>query len=270
VPDSQTWDIGGPDVLEYGDMMRVYAEVAGLYKRRMIVLPFLTPTIASLWVGAVTPIPSALARPLVESLECDAVMRNHDIDSIIKRPPGGLTSYRRAVAVALNRADQGLPDATWQSLDSEPGEPLPSDPDWAGEIIYTDVQTAATAATPDDVWNAVESAANGGRWYSFPIAPRRHRPGLRWRRVVESEPGAILRLQAQVRSPGRAWLEVTVTPQLRGGSRYTQRALLYPRGLAGRVYWFVLRPLHFAALRALARNVADAATRRTSVEAPAP
>ena len=104
VPSSRTWDIGGPDVLEYGAMMRVYAEVAGLRKRRLIVLPFLTPTIASLWVGAVTPIPSGLARPLIESLECDAVMRDFDINKIIEPPPGGLIGYRSAVESALNRA----------------------------------------------------------------------------------------------------------------------------------------------------------------------
>ena len=165
MPSSRTWDIGGPDVLEYGDMMRVYAEVAGLRKRYLIVLPFLTPTIASLWVGTVTPIPPGLARPLIESLECDAVMRDSDIDTIIEPPPGGLTGYRRAVALALNRAVRGLPDATWASLESEPAEPLPSDPDWAGEIVYTDVRTAVTAARPDDVWKAAETAANGsGRW----------------------------------------------------------------------------------------------------------
>ena len=119
-----------------------------MHKRYLIVLPFLTPTIASLWVGTVTPIPPGLARPLIESLECDAVMRNFDIDTIIEPPPGGLTGYRRAVALALNRATHGFPDATWASLQSEPAEALPSDPDWAGEIVYTDVRTAATIAHP--------------------------------------------------------------------------------------------------------------------------
>ena len=101
VPSSRTWDIGGPDVMEYGDAMQAYADVAGLRRRIIVVLPFLTPTIASWWVGLVTPIPSGLARPLVESLECDAVMRNHDIDEIIPPPEGGLTGYRAAVAEAL-------------------------------------------------------------------------------------------------------------------------------------------------------------------------
>lgn len=103
IPSSRTWDVGCPDVMEYGDAMQGYAKVAGLRRRLIVVLPFLTPTIASWWVGLVTPIPSGLARPLVESLECDAVMRNHDIDDIIARPEGGLTGYQDSVAQALEQ-----------------------------------------------------------------------------------------------------------------------------------------------------------------------
>ena len=101
VPESRTWDVGGPDVMEYGEAMQGYAYVAGLRKRVIIVLPLLTPSIASWWVGLVTPIPSGLARPLVESLHCDAVRREHDIDAIIPDPPGGLTPYRKSVESAL-------------------------------------------------------------------------------------------------------------------------------------------------------------------------
>ncbi|BBY19491.1 NAD(P)H-binding protein [Mycolicibacterium litorale] len=115
VPSSRTWDIGGPDVLEYGEAMQVYAEEAGLRRRFLVVVPGLTPTIASWWVGLVTPMPAGLARPLVESLECDAVMGDHAIDSVIRPPEKGLTPYREAVAAALRQ------------------EPLPSDPEWAGK-----------------------------------------------------------------------------------------------------------------------------------------
>lgn len=103
VPQSRTWDIGGPDAMEYGEAMQIYADVAGLRRRIIVVLPFLTPTIASLWVGLVTPIPSGLARPLVESLECDAVMHEHDIDGVIAPPENGLTGYRDAVREALQQ-----------------------------------------------------------------------------------------------------------------------------------------------------------------------
>ncbi|HEX2400796.1 MAG TPA: NAD(P)H-binding protein [Mycobacterium sp.] len=114
VPASRTWDIGGPDVLEYGDALQIYAEEAGLRRRLIVALPWLTPTIASLWVGLVTPMPSGLARPLIESLECDAVRTEHDIDTFITPPANGLSAYRDAVARALKHG------------------PLPTDPDWAG------------------------------------------------------------------------------------------------------------------------------------------
>jgi uncharacterized protein YbjT (DUF2867 family) len=114
VSSSRTWDIGGPDVMEYGEAMQIYAQEAGLRRRWIIALPGLTPTIASLWVGLVTPMPAGLARPLIESLECDAVVGNSDIDTVIGPPPNGLTGYRDAVAKALRRG------------------PLPSDPNWAG------------------------------------------------------------------------------------------------------------------------------------------
>ncbi|CAA0078678.1 3 beta-hydroxysteroid dehydrogenase/Delta 5--_4-isomerase [Mycolicibacterium vanbaalenii] len=101
VPRSRTWDVGGPDVLEYGEAMQVYADVAGLSRRLIVAIPFLTPAIASWWVGLVTPIPLGLARPLVASLECDAIALEHDIDTVIPPPATGLTGYRDSVSLAL-------------------------------------------------------------------------------------------------------------------------------------------------------------------------
>jgi hypothetical protein len=164
VPTSRTWDIGGPDVLEYGEMMQIYAQIAGLRRRFIIVLPFLTPTIASWWVGLVTPIPSGLARPLVESLHCNAVMAEHDIDDVIAPPSSGLTSYPKAVMLALERIANGQVETSWTV--AEPSDPLPSDPLWAGEIAYTNSGSQWTPATP--VSYGMSSTANrfetGGEW----------------------------------------------------------------------------------------------------------
>ena len=107
VPESRTWDVGGPDVMEYGDAMQTYADVAGLRRRVMVVLPFLTPTIASHWVGLVTPIKAGLARPLVESLECVAICHEHDIDAGIPPPAAGVSSYRDSVVAALKEDHTG-------------------------------------------------------------------------------------------------------------------------------------------------------------------
>ena len=236
VPESRTWDIGGPDVLEYGDMMQIYAQVAGLRHRHILVLPVLTPRIAALWVGFVTPIPSGLARPLVESLHCDAVMNNHDIDTIIEPPDGGLTPYRRSVSLALARIARGDVETTWNTGTAAN---LPSDPDWAGEVVYTDTRSRHTSANPEQLWKAVER--------SIPA---------NWR-VEEREHGRILKLRADRRGPGDRWLEMRITPE-GNGSRYEQQAIFYPRGLLGRVYWFAGRPLQAMALDRRVRRVTSA------------
>ncbi|NBQ41408.1 MAG: NAD-dependent epimerase/dehydratase family protein, partial [Mycobacteriaceae bacterium] len=181
VPESRAWDIGGPDVLEYGEMMQIYAEVAGLRRRHILVLPVLTPRIASLWVGLVTPIPPGLARPLVESLHCDAVMDNHDIDTIVPPPEGGLTPYRRSVSLALARIARGEVETTWNTGTAAH---LPSDPEWAGEVVYTDTRSQHTSASPEQLWRAVESSVPPG-----------------WR-VEERESGRVLKLRAANRGPG--------------------------------------------------------------------
>ena len=235
VPESREWDIGGPDVLEYGDMMQVYAEVAGLHPRRILVLPVLTPRIASLWVGLVTTIPAGLARPLVESLHCDAVMSNHDIDTIIPPPEGGLTPYRRSVSLALARIARGEVETTWNTGTAAQ---LPSDPEWAGEVVYTDTRALHTTANPDQLWKAVES--------SLP----KH-----WK-VEEREPG-LLKLRSARSGPGDRWLEVRITPE-GTGSRYEQRAIFYPRGLVGRAYWYAGRPLQAVALDRRVKKVTSA------------
>lgn len=226
VPKSREWDIGGPDVLEYGDMMQTYAEVAGLHPRRILVLPVLTPRIAALWVGLVTPIPSGLARPLVESLHCDAVMDNHDIDTIIPPPAGGLTPYKRSVELALERIARGNVETTWNTGTAALA---PSDPEWAGEVVYTDTRSRRTSASPEQLWKAIEGSVPE-HW-----------------RVEEREQGRVLKLHAERGAAGDRWLEMRITPE-GNGSRYEQRAIFYPRGLLGRVYWYAGRPLQAVAL----------------------
>jgi uncharacterized protein YbjT (DUF2867 family) len=236
VPESRTWDIGGPDILEYGEMMQIYAEVAGLRPRRILVLPVLTPRIAALWVGLVTPIPSGLARPLVESLHCDAVMANHDIDTIIAPPEGGLTPYKRSVSLALARIARGEIETTWNTGTAALA---PSDPEWAGEVVYTDIRSRHIPASPERLWKAVESSVPD-HW-----------------QVEERETGRVLKLRADRRGPGERWLEMRITPE-GNGSRYEQRAIFYPRGLFGRVYWYAGRPLQAVALDRRVRRVTSA------------
>ena len=231
VPTSRTWDIGGPDVLEYGDVMQIYAQVAGLPRRRMIVLPYLTPGVASRWVRTVTPIRGSIARPLIESLECDAVCRNNDVDSIIAPPPGGLHGYRDAVRLTLERVERGDDQLDWSmaSAETAAAEPLPSDPDWSGEELFRTTERTNVVGDPQQIWEQLSDKVSDD-----------------WE-PVEEKPGELLHLRSRRRLPGRAFLTYrlrTVGPTIDVDA--TQ--LFYPRGLAGLLYWRLGTPLRTAGL----------------------
>ncbi|MFD5215907.1 SDR family oxidoreductase [Microbacterium sp. NPDC058345] len=277
---NRTVDIGGPDVLRYGQMMNGYAVEAGLPQRGIAALPVLTPRLASLWVGLVTPVPQQIARPLVESLQHPCVMADHDVDRIIPRPPDGLTGYREAVRMALGRIAIDDVETSWvdASVDRAPSDPLPSDPDWAGRTVFTDHRRRRTVADPDAVWAAIVQIGGVNGWYSAPLLwalrgwadriiggvglqrGRRTRSHLRqgdavdvWR-VEAVQPGRLLRLRAEMRVPGSAWLELGVTPSATG-AEYRQRAVFFPRGLSGRLYWLAMLPFHGLIFRGMARRI---------------
>lgn len=246
---SRTYDIGGPDVLRYGEMMQIYAEVAGLRRRRILVLPVLTPKLAGLWIGLVTPVPLGIGRALIESLSTDAVAGEHDIDAVIAAPPGGTTGYRHAVELALRQPDPAEPENTWAGA---PSDLLPSDPGWAGRALYTDVRSAECAVPVDEVWNTVEKRIDKAA-RAFPLGPG----DGRWRVEKKAAP-QFLRLRAQTRAPGGVWLEWRLEPVGENRTRVHQRAVYTPKGLAGQLYWYALRPLHRAGLAATLRDVTGA------------
>ena len=130
----RTIDVGGPDVLTYGQMMRIYAEEADLRPRLMVPVPVLTPKLSSLWMGLVTPIEPGLAKPLVESLRCEAIVQVDDADEALGPPPGGRTSYREALREALRVPHGPAHPPLWEGADplNDPATLLPSDADWAG------------------------------------------------------------------------------------------------------------------------------------------
>lgn len=132
--DSRTIDIGGPDVLTYGEMMQVFADEAGLHRRVMVPVPALTPALSALWSGLVTPLPRGLAGPLIGSLRSEAVVHRDDADSVLGVPPGGRVVYREAVRRALRVPIGPRNPASWSEADplGDPATQLPSDADWAG------------------------------------------------------------------------------------------------------------------------------------------
>ncbi|AOW94136.1 NAD(P)-dependent oxidoreductase [Rhodococcus sp. WMMA185] len=289
LPRSRTYDIGGPDVIRYGEMMQIYAEIAGLGRRRILVLPVLTPKLAGLWIGLVTPIPPSLGRALIESLRDDAVASEHDIDEIIPPPKEGLTAYREAVRLALWRTDNGDVETSWAGASpvDAPSQPLPSDPHWAGEVVYTDEHTKECDADAATLWSVVESIGGENGWYSSPLAwsirgwldrvvggvglarGRRNQKQLNtgdpldfWR-VERIDRGTLLRLRAEMRLPGAAWLEWRVHAVGAGRSRLDQRAIFFPKGLAGRIYWYSILPFHGIIFKGMLENITGCAARQT-------
>jgi len=303
---NRTFDIGGPDVLRYGQMMNGYALEAGLKQRPIASLPVFTPWLASQWVNLVTPIPRALAVPIIASLQYDCVVREHDIDDYIPKPEGGLTGYRRSVSLALGKERAGEVETSWQdsSVYGAPSDPLPSDPQWSGHTVFTDLREKQTTASPAELWRIIEGIGGENGWYSFPLAwaargwmdkvvggvgLRRGRrnatrlgigEALDFWRVEELDRGRFLRLRAEMRVPGPAWLELTVTPasELSGsegaspdapGSLYRQRAVFFPKGLGGRLYWFAILPFHGVIFAGMARRITLAAEKNTAAAAQA-
>ncbi|PWK90647.1 uncharacterized protein YbjT (DUF2867 family) [Lentzea atacamensis] len=279
---NRTFDVGGPDVLTYLEMMLRYARVAGLPKRRVLPVPVLTPGLSSHWVNLVTPVPRSIAKPLIESLVHEVVCREHDIRELL---PGENVGYDKAVELALTKSRDADVETRWSgaSTPGAPSEPLPTDPDWSGGSVYTDERERRTEATPERLWEVVEGIGGERGWYSFPLAwairgwldrlvggvglrrgrrdPHRLHVGeaLDFWRVEEVERGRLLRLRAEMKVPGKAWLELRVAEGERGGSTYRQRAVFVPKGLAGHLYWAVVWPFHGVVFGGTVRNIANEA-----------
>ncbi|REJ05149.1 DUF2867 domain-containing protein [Microbacterium bovistercoris] len=293
-------DIGGPDVLRYGQMMNGYAVEAGLPQRAIAALPVLTPGLASHWVNLVTPVPRAIARPLVASLQNECIVKDHAVDEIIPPPEGGLTPYRRAVALALGRAAADSVETSWKDAEvsGAPSDPLPSDPDWAGRTVFTDERSLETSAPVPNLWAVILGIGGENGWYSSGFLwavrgwmdrlvggvglarGRRSRSTLTvgdaldfWRVEAVQPPDVggegLLRLRAEMKVPGAAWLELRARPSAIG-STYEQRAVFFPRGLTGRLYWFAVLPFHGLIFSGMAARITAAAEGRETAESAPP
>jgi len=283
---NRSFDIGGPDVLTYAEMMQRYARVVGLPRRTLLPVRALAPGLSAHWVGLVTPVPGSIARPLVASLLHEAICHEHDIAEFVPDPPGHpLTGVDLAMTLALRKIQDGEVETRWAnaSLYGAPSDPLPSDPDWCGGTVYTDDRARPVAAEPRRLWRVIEAIGGEHGWHSFPLAwwvrgwldravggvglrrgrrdPHRLQVGeaLDFWRVEEIIPGELLRLRAEMKLPGRAWLEMRVTRDEQGRTRFEQRAVFLPRGLAGHAYWWSVAPLHVLVFGGMARNIVRAA-----------
>jgi uncharacterized protein YbjT (DUF2867 family) len=287
---NRTFDIGGTEVLTYHQMMTRYAKVAELPPRRVLQLPYLTPRLSSHWVNLVTPVPKAIAVPLIDSLVHEVVCREQDILEYVPDPPEGRIGYDRAVALALARINNGDVETRWSDAAGPAADPLPTDPRWSGGSVFLDERERDCDADPDALWEVVTGIGGERGWYSFPLAwsvrgwmdrlvggaglrrgrrdPNHLHTGdaLDWWRVerIDDENGErLLRLRAEMKVPGRAWLELSVGP----GAHYRQRAVFLPRGLAGHLYWWAVAPFHGIVFGGMVRNITRTAERRSAARA---
>ena len=279
----QILEVGGPDVLTYRDMMDRYAAAAGLRRRLIIPVPILTPRLSSHWVNLVTPLPYVLARPLVDSLINDVVVRpDRDIGRLVDHTPYTLDqAIERALAVV---GDLQL-KTSWMDSARTTGAavPMKQDPEWAGGTIYEAIQEVTSTATPEALFSTVTGVGGERGWYAANVLwtlrglldkliggvgmrrGRRHPDELRvgdaldFFRVDAYEEPTLLRLRAEMKVPGGAWLEWRIIDDGSGGTRLRQRARFHPRGVAGRAYWWVLLPIHKVIWKQLAERLAHTA-----------
>ena len=280
---SGSFDIGGPDVFSYKTMMQKYAEGAGLRKRIIVPVPVMTPKLSSGWVGLVTPVPYTLARRLVASLKNEVVVGDDRIRKLIPDPEGGLTTFKRAVELALVRIKDNQVETRWSdaSIPWTPSDPLPTDPQWAGGSVYKDVRKLDSKDALDVVWKRIE-AIGGDNGYSTAtwawelrgladkvtggVGLRRGRrdpdhlqvgDALDFWRVEKVDRPKTLRLRAEMRMPGLAWLEFVVEPDAKtGGCKITQTATYAPKGLMGHLYWWSVWPMHGIVFPSMIRHIA--------------
>jgi hypothetical protein len=241
-------------------MMQLLARLLGLRRRLIIPVPFFTPKLSSLWIHLITPLSSAIARPLAEGLRNRVVVQRDDAQRLM---PHRCRTIEEAMASAVQRVESGTVETAWTDAG-----PIAGDPEWAGGAVLEDRRERVTTRPPAAVWAAV-SAIGGDRgyyaadwlWWLRGVLDRLiGGPGLRrgrrnptelhlgdvvdfWR-VSALEPGRRLELTAEMLVPGTAILRFELTPEGAQGTRVTQTARFRPRGLLGLAYWYAIAPLH--------------------------
>ena len=281
-------EIGGPDQVSYGELMREYARQRGL-RRLMIPVPLLTPRLSSLWLGLVTPLYARVGRKLVDSLRHPTVVRDASAQGLFPIRPVGV---REAMARALRNEDSSFVLTRWSdALSAAANAPRP----WGGTRLgnrLVDSRSMPVATSPAKVFAAVEQIGGAMGWHYANWLwtlrgwldllmggvgmrrgrrdPARLRAGdtLDCWRVESIQPGQRLRLVAEMKLPGRAWLEFEVEPDGHG-ARLRQTATFDPLGLWGLAYWYGVWPLHQPVFAGMLRGLAQAAGRNGRINSVA-
>ncbi len=274
--ESRVFEIGGAEEVSYADLMKEYARQVGL-RRIIIPVPVLTPGLSSLWLNLVTPLFARVGRRLIESISAPSVVRD---TSALRAFPVRPVGVRTAIEQALRNEDREFAQTHWTDAVSSA---MP--PQWGGVVLgsrIVDVRTADVPVPPEKAFAPVRRIGGKTGWYygnslwrlrGFADRllggvgmnrSRRDPEALRlgdvvdcWR-VEQYDPPHMLRLAAEMKLPGRAWLQFEVT-RLEQGSRICQSAVFDPHGLGGLVYWYALYPVHQLVFAGMLRGMVRAA-----------
>jgi hypothetical protein len=236
-------------------------------------------------VGLVTPVPGSIAKPLVRSLINEVICSESDIKKYLPDPTDGLTNFDKAVDLALMRVRDAQVSTRWSSasIPGVPSEPMPSDPKWSGGSLYEDLREIEIDTNAHEVWKVVEGIGGEHGYFTLDwaweirglmdravggVGLRRGRRDpnslhvgetLDFWRVEERIPDNLLRLRAEMKMPGKAWLEFRIEKINENKSKLTQRAIFYPKGLAGHAYWWSIIPFHGLVFPGMCKNIAKVA-----------
>ena len=271
LPGNLTVEIGGRDVTSYVGIMREFARQRKL-RRWIMPVPFLSPSLSSRWLTLITPVYAPIGRCLIESVRNPSVVESTLAGELFDVRPMGI---ERAIERALANEDRPNPESRWS--DARPAVcdvPLAPARDW-----LVNEQTIRVPLAPDQAFAPIRKIGGQTGWYfgdllwrirglidltAGGVGMRRGRPDpetplegstLDFWRVERYEPGRRLRLAAEMRLPGRAWLEFRAEPD-GSATLLTQIAQFEPRGLAGLLYWYLLWPVHQVMFRGMLRRIA--------------
>ncbi|HSR42224.1 MAG TPA: SDR family oxidoreductase [Longimicrobiales bacterium] len=278
---SEVVEIGAREAVTYGDLMREYARQRGL-RRLMIPVPVLTPRLSGLWLGLVTPVYARVGRELIEGLRNRTVADLRRARELFDVEP---RSVSEAIERALAREDREFAETRWSDArSSAKGGPRRDEDSGAsvgpGGSRIVDRRSVGVEVSPEAAFRPIRRIGGEVGWYfagwlwrvrgaldllvGGPGMRRGRRdpenpsPGdtLDFWRVEAVEPGRLLRLRAEMKLPGRAWLEFEVRPRDGEGAEIHQTAIFDPAGLGGLLYWYALYPVHTLIFRGMLRRIA--------------
>ncbi|WP_319780682.1 SDR family oxidoreductase [Maridesulfovibrio sp.] len=276
----ENYDIGGPYIETYERLFRIYQQEAGLRKRLIIPVPFISPRLSSYWLGLVSPVPVSLATPLVLGLRNRVVCKDFRIRQIM---PCELTDCRTAIRRALNKVQQEVVDTCWSdagTLDT-PEWATCGDAGYSGGTVYHSAYRIKLQGSSARLWEKIVSIGGDEGWYCCDslwslrgwldklvggVGLRRGRrspdeikigDALDFWRVLDVQQGERLLLLAEMKLPGEALLEFSLENTLAGDTELTMTARFLPRGLGGILYWWSVYPLHSVVFKGMARSLAE-------------